>query len=220
MSNFVANRRARTGARLVRGVLAVGALMVMLGSNLGAGCSTGGNVSSIDVPMEYKPRSADTPVMRTPSGQPLKLYVSPTVDKRADSRTIGSNNQKDTPIPVYAAGKSPGDFVTDVLKQEMTTMGLEVTDEVSSSQRQIDSELIQFNVTEGGTYKAIVQLRLKVVDPTGKVLWQGVGSGDGSNYGKSRSATNYQETYSDALRRAITKILADPKFSDAVSAAQ
>lgn len=207
-------------SQFVRGGLAAVALTVLLGGNIGAGCSMGSKVSSIDVPMDYKPRSADTPVMRVPTGQPMKIFVSPTADKRSDTRTIGSNTQGDAPIPVYSAGKSVADFVTDVMKQEMTTAGLEVTDDVTGNQRQVDSEILQFNVTEGGTYKAMVQLRVKVIDPTGKVLWQGVGSGDGSNYGKSKSATNYQETYSDALRRAITKVLAEPKFMEAVSGGQ
>ena len=207
-------------SQIVRGGLAAMALMVLLVGSIGAGCSMGSKVSSIDVPMEYKPRTADTPVLRTPTGQPLKIFVSPTTDKRADTRTIGSNTQDDTPIPVYAAGKSVADFVTDVLKQEMTTAGLEVTDDATGNQRQVDSEIVQFSVTEGGTYKAIVQIRIKVIDATGKVLWQGMGPGDGSNFGKSKSATNYQETYSDALRRAITKVLAEPKFIEAVSGGQ
>lgn len=172
MSTFSTVFRCLAGRRVIRGVLGTLGLAVFLGGNVAGSCSMGSKVSSIDVPMEYKPRSADSPVTRTPTGQPLKLYLSPTVDSRNDPRTIGTNTEDETPIPVYAAGKTPADFVTDVLKQEMTTAGLEVTGDVSSTQRQIDSELIQFNVTEGGTYKAIVQIRLKVVDPTGKVLWQ------------------------------------------------
>jgi len=220
MSAFSALTRRVNSGRVVRGALAMFGLMALLGGNLGAGCSTSGNVSSIDVPMEYKPRSADSPVLRTPTGTPLKIYVSPTVDNRSDPRTIGQNTEDETPIPVYAAGKTPADFVTEVLKQEMTTAGLEVISDVGGTQRQIDSELLQFKVTEDSNYQGMVQLRLKVVDATGKVLWQGVGNGDGNNYGKSKSAENYQQTFSDALRRAITKILADPKFLDAVSSAQ
>ena len=212
--------RSVCGGRAVRGVLATAGLAVLLFGNVAASCSMGSKVSSIDVPMEYKPRTAEMPSMRAPTGQPLKIFVSPAVDNRNDPRTIGTNTEDEMPIPVYAAGKTPADFVTDVLKQELTTAGLEVTGDVSSTQRQIDTEIIQFNVTEGNSYKAIVQLRVKIVDPTGKVVWQATGNGEGSNHGKSKSAINYQQTFSDALRRAIGKVMAEPKFVEAVSAGQ
>lgn len=220
MSRLKQMVRQIRGARALRTMLATVGLLALLGGNAGAGCSSAGKVSSIDVPMEYKPRSVDGPVLRVPTGEPLKLFVSPTVDKRSDPQTIGENNQDEIAIPVYAAGKTPADFITEVLKQELTAAGLEITDNVSGQQRQIDSELLQFKVTEGGTYKAIVQLRIKVIDATGAVLWQGVGAGDGSNFGKSKSAVNYQETFSDATREAIIKVMADPKFMEAVSGKQ
>lgn len=203
--------------RVLGGALTIASLLVLVGGN-GAGCGSSGNVSSIDVPMEYNPRSQDMPVMRVPEGDPLKLYISPTADNRNDPRTIGQNTQEETPIPVYAASRTPADFVTSVLKQELTAAGLEVTSDVASTQRQIDSELLQFRVTEGGTYTGIVQVRIKVVDPTGAVLWQGTGTGESSNWGKSKNVENYQQTFSDALREAIVKVMADPKFMDAISA--
>ena len=42
----------------------------------------------------------------------------------------------------------------------------------------------------------------KLVDPTGKEIWTGSYSGEGKNYGSSKSAENYNETLSDAIKNA------------------
>jgi hypothetical protein len=204
--------------RTARAVLGAAGALVLIGGNLGAGCSNASRTSSIDVPLEFRPRSDDSPplVRLPPTGLP-KVYVAPTTDQRTDARTIGQNTEDEIPVPVYAAGRSPADFVTDVLRQEMRSAGLDISADVSGTSRQVDSELLQFRVDESNRYRAEVRLSVKVVDPTGGVVWQGVSVGTGSNHGKSKSITNYQETFSDALRESINKILADPAFTRALT---
>lgn len=201
-----------------RALLGAAGALVLLGGNLGVGCSNASRTSSIDVPLEFRPRSDDSPplVRLPPNGLP-KVYVSPTADQRTDARMIGQNTEDEVPVPVYATGRSPADFVTDVLRQEMRSAGLDVSADVSGTTRQVDSELLQFRVDESNRYRAEVRLSVKVVDPTGGVVWQGVSVGTGSNHGKSKSVTNYQETYSDALRQAVNKILGDPAFTRALT---
>ena len=205
--------------RTVRNVLAAAGVLVLVGgSGAGAGCSNATRTSSIDVPLEYRPKGAgDTPLVRMPATGATRVYVSPTTDKRTDARVIGENTEDSIPIPVYAAGKAPADFETDVLRQEMRAAGLDVADEVSGTQRQVESELLQFRVTESSRYQSEVRLAVKVVDPTGQVVWQGVSVGTAGNFGKSKSVTNYQETFSTALQKAIGKILSDPTFTQAMS---
>ena len=204
--------------RAVRNVLGLAGALVLLGGNVGAGCFNSNRSSSLDVPLEYRPKSSgDTPVIRIPAGGPPKAYISPTVDKRTDSRLIGQNTEESVPVPVYAAAKTPADFVTDVLRQEMRSAGIEVAADVAAAPRQIDSELLQFRVDESNRYKGEVRLSAKVLDQTGKVLWQGLSVGTAGNFGKSRSITNYQETFSSALQQAIGKILTDPAFTQALS---
>lgn len=204
--------------RAARNALGLAGVLVLLGGNAGAGCSTTAPVTSIDVPLDYRPKSVgSTPVIRVPAGDAAKVYVAPTADKRTDARTLGQNTEDSTPIPVFAASRTPADFVTDVLRQELRSAGLNVAGEASGSQRQVDSEVLQFRVDESNTYKSEVRLAVKVLDPAGQVLWQGVGVGTAGNYGKSKSVVNYQETFSTALQQAIGKILADPAFTQAVS---
>lgn len=204
--------------RAARNAVGAAAVLMLLGGNVGAGCSNASRTSSIDVPLEFHPRSDDSPplVRLPPTGLP-KVYVSPTADQRTDARMIGQNTEGEIPVPVYAAGRTPADFVTDVLRQQMRSAGLDVAPDVSGSQRQVDSELLQFKVDESNRYRAEVRLSVKVVDPTGGVVWQGVSVGTGSNHGKSKSVTNYQETFSDALQEAINKFLADPAFTRALT---
>ena len=209
--------QARAVPDVVRNVLGAAGVLVLLAA---AGCNVGsaGRPSSIDVPLAYRPKDAGgMPIVQLPAAGSTKVYVSPTTDKRADARLIGENTEDAVPVPVYAAGKTPAEFVTDVLRQEMRAAGLDVADEVSGTRRQVDSELLQFRVTESSRYQGEVRLSVKVIDPTGKVVWQGVSVGTAGNFGRSRSVTNYQETFSTALQKAVAKILADPAFTQALT---
>lgn len=209
-----------TGGRTVRNVLAGLGIAVLMGSNVGAGCGNSNKSSTIDVPLEYHPRAADaTPMVRIPNGSGVKILVTPAEDKRdeAEKRVIGHNTEdSNNRVPVYASGRTVSDFVAIVLRRQLSDAGLNVTEDMANATRTLASEVRTFEVTEGGSYKGEVRLAFKLVDPTGKVLFEQGYSGSGSNYGQSRSATNYQETFSDAVKEATNRLLGDPGFQAAL----
>lgn len=205
--------------RLGRGVAAVAGLAVLVGS---VGCSwTGGgsNSSSIDVPLEYKPRDTDpVPAVRVPANAGVKVQIGDTDDKRDESerRSIGRNNEDKTSIPVYGTGGSVAGFVNKVIQQQVKSARLTVTDDMAVVTRRLASELLTFQVTEASSYQGEVQVNFKVVDNTGKTLFERAYTGTAGNHGKSKSAENYQETFSDATKKAVVQLLVDPDFAAAL----
>jgi hypothetical protein len=204
--------------RVARGFALIAAAATLAGTNLGAGCFGGGgaNSSSIDVPLIYIPRNTDeTPQVRLPPGALVKVQIGDTEDKRdeAERRSIGRNVEDAQPIPVYGTGGSVAGFVNKVIQQEVKASGLSVTDDMAVTTRRLASDVKSFEVTEGGSYKGSVQLGFRVIDQTGKPLFDKVYTETSGNHGRSKSAENYQQTFSDAVRQAVLKLLADPDFA-------
>lgn len=216
--DFSSFRRAALSVRTVRSVVGIAAMALLAGTNLGAGCFSSSKPSSLDVPLEYNGKSGDAaPLVSVPQPGSVKLYVSPVTDKREDTKLIGKNVQDSTPIPIYGTGKTISELVTEVLRQELRDSGLDVLNDVSASTRTIETELTRFNVEESGRYSAEVRATVKVVDPTGKVVWQGTVTGTGGNWGKTLNVSNYQETYSKALKEMTMHLLTDSRFVAALS---
>src|SRR5215212_5724995 len=98
----------RTGVfgRVLRGVLMSAGVVVSLGITTGASCSSSSNRTSVDIPLEYKPRDADpTPIVRLPNSSQIKIMVETATDKRdePDKRVIGKNvENSNNPLPVIA----------------------------------------------------------------------------------------------------------------------
>ena len=71
---------------------------------------------------------------------------------------------------------------------------------------------------EDQTYDAQVSFTVQVQDKAGHILWNGKTSGDGHNWGKSLNPDNYQETFSDAVVKAVQNLLGVPGFQQALTA--
>lgn len=212
--------------RLIRGALAASVAVAAFGLAAG-GCNenkdggSGGSAvtSSIDVPLVYKPRDTDpTPMVRLAGGAKATVAVAAAVDKRDDVKLIGKNTESSSERPVIGTGGSVAELVTKVVRQQAKSAGLTVPDDASAAGGfTLATEVQTFEVIESGTYKGTVAVNFKLTDSAGKPVYDRAFSGDAGNYGKSKSAENYQETYSDSLKKAVNQLFADADFKAALS---
>src|SRR5688572_5105748 len=81
----------------------------------------------ITVPLEYRPQRSEPITGSLPEGD-VRVHLETVTDKRPDQELIGRNVEDDTPLPVSASGKSPAEFVHDVLKTELEKFGVQLVD--------------------------------------------------------------------------------------------
>jgi len=219
-SNLSRSVRRSSFGRAVRGVLAAASVIVVFGITTGASCSNSSGRTSVEVPLEFMPREAEaTPSVRLGSNA-AKILVEPTVDARdeADKRVIGKNTENaNGPLPVIAVGSTPAEFVTKVLRKQVRDAGVSVTEDMAVATRMLHTEIKGLELREDNSYHGEFRLDAKLVDPTGKEIWSDSFSGEGKNYGSSKSTENYNQTLSDAVKNATNKMLSDPKFKEALS---
>ena len=222
LGNLMNGVRNGVFGRVLRGVLMSAGVVVALAITTGASCSSGGGKTSVDVPLAYKPRDADpTPTVRIPNSSQIKIIVETATDKRdeADKRVIGKNiENSNSPLPVIAVGITPAEHFSNILRKQVRDAGLTVTTDMAVATRMLNPEIVGLELREDNRYYGEVRVNFKLSDPTGKELWTGSYSGEGKNFGSSKSAENYNETLSDAIKNATNKMLADPAFKEALSA--
>src|SRR3954463_8822294 len=101
-----------------------GALLAMLGVH--SGCNMGAS-GPVTVPMEYRPEHSD-PLTGSMNAGDVKVYVAPATDKRQEKDTIGKNIESSAPVPIYSSGKTPPEFVHDVLQDSLKDFGVQMAD--------------------------------------------------------------------------------------------
>jgi hypothetical protein len=190
-----------------------GAFAMLLG--VFAGCR--GAKGPITVPLQFRPTHAE-PLSGTISATDVKVHLEPVNDKRDNQEQIGRNVEGETPIPVYAgADPPPAEFVHNVIEEELKNFGVELTDTPEAADRVIAVDLTKFWVEEGNNYKAEVKGTARVRDKGGHELWKGTVAGNGTGFGRSLKAVNYNEVLSDGTRRLVGSLLANPKFQEALA---
>jgi hypothetical protein len=190
------------------------AFAALLGLSVGCG---GGASGPVNVPLQFRPAHAD-PITGTITAGDVKVHLAPINDKRDNKDQIGTNVENATPVPVYAAsGKTPTEFVHDVLETELKKFGVETADAPEAADRIISIDLTHFWVEEGSNYKAEVNGLAQVKDKGGRVRWKGPIGGNGETFGNSLKPENYNEALSDATRRLVGSLLNNPKFQESLS---
>jgi hypothetical protein len=179
-----------------------------------SGCNQGGG-GPMTVPLEFRPEHSD-PLSGSLNAGDVKVFLAPATDKRAEKDTIGKNIEGSTPVPIYSSGKTPPEFVHDVLQDELKDFGVQMADAPETADRVISLDLTRFFVEESNNYNAEVKAQVEVKDKGGRSLYRGQIAGDGKTFGRSLSKENYQQTLSDATRRAIGNLFAQKPFQDAI----
>jgi len=82
----------------------------------------------------------------------------------------------------------------------------------------VDIEILELQVVEGGTFQATTQLRVVVRNGGSPDGWQHIYQGKGTRWGRTHNPENYNEALSNALEEATLAIIADPEFGMALTA--
>ena len=203
--------------RHVNGVALAGLFAALLGVQVG--CQGGGGGGPVNVPLQYRPTHAEALTGTSINAADVKVHLAQVVDKRENKDQIGQNVEDDdkAPIPVYAADKSPGEFLRGVMADELRNFGIEQTEAPEAADRIVTVEMNKFWVEEGNNYVAEIRGIAQVTNKGGSVLWKGPVGGDGRTFGRSLSPTNYNEALSDAARRTVGSMVTNPGFAKALA---
>ena len=197
------------------GMTAFTGLLVALVA-FGGACKTGPK-GPLSVPLTFTPNNAE-PLSASLASGDVKVYVRPVEDKRENAEQIGENREGAAPVPVYASGKTPAEFVHEVMETELRSLGADLADAPDAADRVIVLELRKFFVEESPRYRGEVIAGAEVTDNRGKRLWgKEVVAGQGGNFGRSLSIENYNQTYSDATREMIRRLVGNPSFVKALA---
>lgn len=169
------------------------------------------------IALQYKPKQG---AKEKPGSVPqVKLYFEEIRDTRPQPREIGENQEsKDKKIIIAAAEEgAAGKFVHSVLKNEFRDKGFFVEDNPTQAQKIIRGTLSKFWTIEERRYNSEILIKIEVRDKTGTHYLTKHYSGTGSNFGRSLSEANYQETISDSLARMMDQIFVDGEFLRALN---
>jgi hypothetical protein len=142
------------------------------------------------------------------------IEVLPLKDARSlsDLSLVGENREQSTPRPVRA--NSPvAEFATAVLQKCLADWGVRR----DKGGLLLRGEITNLFVTEENTYSTQVSIRFRLEDQTGKLIWEGIASGDAHQWGRSFSEDNYNEQISAALKRTYSHLLGSSTFQQAWS---
>ncbi len=137
-----------------------------------------------NIPLQWTPTSpmSERDPVDIKGLEGVKLQVDAFTDKREEPELIGRNVNKVPARKVTTKDDVPR-FVTYEVKQLLSGLGLDV-----------------------------VEMRITVMDPAGKILWMVDTTGTSNRFGIGYKAANYHEVLSDALIGAVHELVRNPHF--------
>jgi hypothetical protein len=82
----------------------------------------------------------------------------------------------------------------------------------------VDVEVLELNVVEGGTFQAAVQLRVIVRRGQQQDGWSQIYRGSSTRWGRTHNPDNYNEALANAIEEATLHLLEDDAFGHALLA--
>jgi len=200
--------------------LALGLLAAPLlaASLLGACAST---PDTMVLGLAYQPTSTPD-VNKLQGAQPIlaamRVWINPVIDRHPEGTQIGLSQEEDN-APVYfgANGLAPADLVRASLAQVLPAYAVPVSPDSNSHTHVLQLEMTQFWTLEDSTYQATIGGTLVLADRGGNVLWNGTLVGTSKRWGRSFTALNYLQAFSDAALDLGTKLALDPGFRAAMN---
>ncbi|MBM4342141.1 MAG: hypothetical protein FJ100_02045 [Deltaproteobacteria bacterium] len=150
-------------------------------------------------------------------GAAAPVRVDLFIDRRANQATIGEDARGRPARPLSTPDLVPA-FVSHGLAQVLPQSGVPVVE--GASNRVLRGAVQNFFVREDNTYNGEVAVHAQLQDGSGTVLYDSVVVGRSKRWGRSASAENYAETYSNAVVEIAKHLLADPRFRAALGLAQ
>jgi hypothetical protein len=105
-------------------------------------------------------------------------------------------------------------FVAGALKTCLSAWGVQLSPDADLA---LTGEIANFFVKEDNRYNADINIRFRLENKTGTVLWEGVAMGHASTWGTSASAENYIQVLSDAMRLLSADLAGNGAFQEAWS---
>ena len=164
------------------------------------------------IPLQWRPTS-DLRLGSTPMPAST-VTIAPFTDGRDNKEVIGENQEEKLPKPVTTRD-DVGIFVSSHIRRLLDQAGVKTVD--GNGEVTIKGEVKKFFAREESTYKSTVEVHLTVIDQDGKTLWNGLGSGEATRFGRSYKAENYYEVLSDAVVNTVSSMLQAADFRDAMS---
>jgi len=164
------------------------------------------------IPLQWRPTSALR--LGTTQMTASTVTIAPFTDGRDNKEVIGENREDDIPKPVTTTD-DVGTFVSSNIRQLFDQAGVKTVD--NNGEVIIKGEVKKFFVREESTYRATVEIHLTVIDQDGKILWNGLASGEATRFGRSYKAENYYEVLSDAVVNTVSSMLQATDFRKAMS---
>jgi hypothetical protein len=149
---------------------------------------------------------------RANSARPIEVLPLRDLRSISDLSLVGENRERRTPRPIRA-NSAVADFATVVLKTCLSDWGVRL----DKGGIFLRGEITNLQVIEDNTYSTQISVRFRLEDQAGKLMWEGIASGDAHQWGKSFSEENYNEQISTALKQTYANLLGSPTFQKAWS---
>ncbi len=173
-----------------------------------------------DVPLTWSPTTeiADLGLgtLDLTAFQKRSFSVLPFADPRPRPELIAENREDEdrgTVLPVTTRDKV-SELVTVQTRRLLKGLGLPVAE--GRAPTVLTGEVVEFFVTERGTYVGDVRLRVQVRSGE-ETIWSGLAIGSAKRFGRSYQLDNYCEVLSDALLDAWAGLLKNPAFLKALA---
>jgi len=153
-----------------------------------------------------------------PISAAMRVWINPVIDRHPEGTQIGVSEEEDN-APVYfgANGLPPADFVRSALVPVLAAYAVPVAPDVNTHTHVLQLEMTRFWTLEESTYQATIGGSVALADRGGNVLWRGEIVGNGKRWGRTFTAINYQQAFSDAALDLGTKLALDPGFRAAMN---
>jgi len=148
----------------------------------------------------------------------MRVWINPVIDRHPEGSQIGVSQEEDN-APVYFGpnGLPPADFLRSALAQVLPAYAVPVAPDSNTHTHVLQIEMTQFWTVEGNTYQASIAGGAVLADRAGQVLWQGQIMGVSKRWGRSFTAINYLQAFSDAALDFGTRLALDPGFRMAMN---
>ena len=177
------------------------------------GCAVS-KVEPLTVPLVYKsdPKNAAT-LGSFPCSATAQIRVT---DTRIE-KTIGIRTHESKPLKAdVTAGSNPAAWVGDGVQGFLGQNGVAFPGSGPMLLISIDTLHTTESIWHRASYEAQIAMTGELRSPSGRICWQGTGSGKAGNYGYAGSIEDYQDTLNSALDAATVQMTQPQAFKEAM----
>ena len=137
-------------------------------------------------------------------------FMLKLVDARPDPTVVGGYDDSDVRIRTRT---SVAEYCTLKMGAMLTAAGARLNE--PSPPTVLETELLEYNVIEGGAFNGMVAFRATLRGGHGQ--WSKMYTGKSIRWGRTHNPENMNEALSNALADATQKLVSDPEFARALS---